>query len=184
MSLKKVLELLPELSKKDLEHVKNRVAFLSGSGSTPSPEDDWLLEGLALELKRRGLGSGNLVKVLRLQLPKNYAETSIEMQGFLRRGCPQKEFTRAEKLALGALAGYVLAEYLLAAKVPVGPRTLVTNVGKIPQALEKSFPGYWSSRLLHFIWNKGINADQGRDTAGEGRLQGTAAFPPPQQRAD
>ena len=152
MSLSVVLKHLPNLKPVELEQIKQRVNFLLGTANGSPTKDsaqDWLLEGLTAELRRRGLWAGSKSIPVRL-FPVEYAAKSEVVRRHLLKGFAKPLRHPAERMALGGLAGGVLAEYLFKAKVPLGPKTLLANVDKIPQALEAAFPWYWANGLLGF----------------------------------
>jgi len=149
-SLQEVLRRLPQLSSAELDKVAGRLAALRGTGAVTKVEDnDWLLEGLTQELRRRGLWMRDY-PVLKKLIPSNYVAASPAVRDHLLLGWGKKPIRTIEKLALAALAGGVLADYLTKIKLPVTPRTVLVNVDKVPVALEESFPGYWASGLLSY----------------------------------
>lgn len=143
-SLQTVFKLLPALSAKELVEVRQRLDLLAPKKPSTGV-DDWLLLGLTKELQKRGLLSGCYYGPI---MPKDYAVKADEARTFLLKGYVNDKPATVERLALGQLAGFVLAEYLPKLKIPLGPKTLLINIDKIPVALEESFPGYWASRAL------------------------------------
>ena len=146
-----VLKNLPKLGRPDLEKVRQRVVFLLGVAASKghSPEQDWLLDGITNELRRRGLWARTSTIPAKL-LPDGYAEKSAVVREHLLKGLAKPNPKPVERMALGGLAAAALADYLTKVQVPVGPKTLLNNVEKIPLALEESFPGYWAQKLLGF----------------------------------
>ena len=146
-----VLKYLPKLGRPDLEKVRQRVIFLLGVAAPKgnSPDQDWMLDGITSELRRRGLWARTSTIPAKM-LPEGYAEKSAVVRAHLLKGWAKPNSRPVERMALGGLAAVALADYLTKVKVPVGPKTLLNNVEKVPLALEESFPGYWAQKLLGF----------------------------------
>lgn len=147
MTVQELLRRLPELSKADLEKVRHRVQVLAGSaGASPAlKEDDWLLQGMGNELRRRGLIAGKIWAGL---LPKNWDEKSSSVREFLLKGVGSKRLNHTEKLALAQMATSRLIAHFEPWADRITPNLIINNIQRVPQALEESFPGYWASRML------------------------------------
>ena len=146
--LKQILARLPKLTLPELAQVKSRLSFLSGAEVKPK-QQDWLLEGFTRELRRRGLwaSSGALpVKAF----PTDWTAKTEIVRTHLLKGYNGNKPRAVELVALGTLAGQVLADYLVKVQVPLSPKTLLGAVEKVPLALEYAFPGYWTAGLLGF----------------------------------
>jgi len=151
--LAQLLAHLPQLNHRELTQIRDRANFLLGlageASAAPQRSDhDWLLEGLTHELRRQGLWLKNypLPKAL---IPAGYAAQSGLLCQHLLLGASKAKLTTFNELrSLGALGASVLISYLKKIRVPVGPKTVLINIDKIPVALEESFPGYWESGLL------------------------------------
>ena len=148
-----VLKHLPKLGRPDLEKVRQRAVFLLGVAAPTTkgapPEQDWLLDGIISELRRRGLWARTSVIPVKM-LPEGYANKSAVVRLHLSKGLTKPNLRPVERMALGRLAAAALADYLTKVQVPVGPKTLLNNIDKVPLALEESFPGYWAQKLLGF----------------------------------
>ena len=148
-----VLKHLPKLGRPDLEKVRQRTVFLLGVAAPTTkgnhPEQDWLLEGFTNELRRRGLWA-RIYTIPAKLLPDGFAEKSTRIRDHLLKGLTKPNPRPVERMALGSLAAAALADYLTKVQVPVGPKTLLNNIEKVPLALEESFPGYWAQKLLGF----------------------------------
>lgn len=146
-----ILKHLPNLKAKELAQVKDRINFLLGiSGEIPKPiyvGNDWLLEGLTVELRRRGLWLKSYPLPAPL-LPQDYPAKGEAVRQHLIKGIGQAKLVNGDTRALGVLGASVLMAYLTKIKVPVGPKTVLNNLDKIPLALEESFPGYWAGGML------------------------------------
>jgi hypothetical protein len=145
-----LLKALPQLKPAELVQVQQRVSFLLRTTTkTKSVSQDWLLEGLTGELRRRGLWAGTGQLPVKL-LPVDYAEKAEAVRQHLLQGYAKPNPRTVECMALGGLAGGMLVDYLIKLHVPVSPKTLLANVEKVPVALEEAFPGYWAQKLLGF----------------------------------
>lgn len=150
--LASVLAHLPQLNPKELVQIRGRVNFLLGmttdAKASPQRSDhDWLLEGLTQELRRQGLWLKNypLPKAI---FSKDYALMAAPVRDHLLKGVGRAKLETAQLRSLGVLGTSALTHYLKKIRVPVGPKTVLINIDKIPVALEESFPGYWESGLL------------------------------------
>lgn len=151
-SLPEVLKHLPKLSGKELEEVRLKVGALlalSGTSTGPTLSQDWLLDGITAELRRRGLWL-RAYPIPHKLLPPEYQAKSEGVRAHLLRGLGATVIRPVQRMSLGGLAASVLADYLVKRKVAVGPKTLLGNVEKVPGALEEAFPGYWEQGLLGF----------------------------------
>lgn len=152
MTVQELLRRLPELSKSDLEKVKHRVQLLSGGSAnfaqSRENQEDWLLVGFGRELRRRGLLAG---KVWNNLVPKSWNEKSSSVREFLIKGASHR-LTTPERISLAQVSADSLAEYLTRASITVSPKTLFSNVDKVPVALDCSFPGYWGAKKLDFCF--------------------------------
>ena len=145
-----VLKHIPKLSLPELKAVQLRLSFLLGTcPSKAAPTDDWLLEGILAELRKRGLWARKVT------FPKNILPTYYEAKAAIVRdhlllGVAKPNLRPPERMSLGTLAAMALADYLMKVQVPVSPKTMLNNIEKIPLALEESYPGYWDQKLLGF----------------------------------
>ena len=146
--LKQILARLPKLTLPELTQVKSRLSFLTGTEAKPK-QQDWLLEGFARELLRRGLWASSGALPARV-FPADWAAKAEVVRTHLLKGYNGNKPRAVELVALGALAGQVLSDYLVRAQVPLSPKTLLGAVEKVPLALEYAFPGYWAAGLLGF----------------------------------
>lgn len=151
-SLQEILRQLPSLTKKELEEIRLKAGALLSLSSEAPPSaltEDWLLDGITLELRRRGLWL-RTYPIPKKLLPDGYSAKASAVRSHLLKGVGTTVVNPAQRMSLGELAGSALADFLLRRKVPVGPKTLLGNVEKVPGALEEAFPGYWEQGLLGF----------------------------------
>ncbi len=155
-----ILARLPSLSQSDAELVgKALKARGSISASGKADGSDWLLEGLGAYCERQGLfarGKG-VFGLSRRKAYKQYLQKrgevvvfllSLELQAKSKgRHRPQLAFLCAETLA-------VLVESRFSAEVMSGvgiPTLLLSQIDKVPEALDNAFPGYAANGLFGFV---------------------------------
>lgn len=150
-NLLEVLNRLPKLAPEECAQVRQRLAFLAPETTVPLPTDkeDWLLEGLTQELRRRGLWM-RAYPIPKKLLPEGFAEKSQAARAYLEKGAPGMK-RREERVALAGMAAQVLVDYMVELKVPVSPKTLLNFAAQVPSAMERAFPGYWTNGLLGFL---------------------------------
>ena len=167
--LASVLQTLPSLPSKELEAIKQKVqALLSlrgGCDTTEEPDDsydlaappfDYIFDGICYELRRRGLIKQNGF-IPKTRWPKNFSKSSKEMREFLETQFSEP-LSPAQLTLLGRLSAEALASYLEHV-VPISPTTLMSNLDKIPTALEQMLPGYLRAGLLFMIFERSDRYD-------------------------
>lgn len=152
--LETILGLLPRLSAKDREQVRQRLIALATLDLGPKARDhdptDWLLDGIVAELTARGLETsippkGAWPKLLQW---KQYCAARPGLESWAVKRAPT--FTRTDWAVFGLTAARVLATHLTAF-TEVNIRTMLAHANELPEALQRAFPGYAESRLLGFI---------------------------------
>jgi hypothetical protein len=152
--LQEVLRRLPGLSRDELKQVELRLQVLGqfhkhDAATNQNPTEDWLLDGIFVELERRGICGRAPDSRVRDLAPGYYAESKSVRAELLRSfgGSPTSRIKRA----YGAACARALIEYLSAGPGPLNLSRLLMNIGKVPEALDASFPDYRASGLLHLI---------------------------------
>lgn len=159
MSLQTVLQELRMLAPPDVERVKLEAsALLSLSPckrvdvtSPKAPPISPILDGITHELKRRGLVASGFSDRTINRLYPGAIEAAAELQAHLYHRLDLKP---AEWAALGRAMARALADWLEPAEAGVSARRMFQNIDKMLTALEHAFPGYLSSGLLPFLWDK------------------------------
>ncbi len=165
-----VFKLLPALTPSELEGVRARLLVLGGLGrgseekrapGLPRGGEDYLLEGVVFELRRRGLLASK-ARVPRRMIPGSFNQISQGMQKHLE-GFINKRLNTVEKTALGQLAARALADYLEKHSYyktkegqwvlrPLSISGMLSGVAKIPAALDEAFPSYLVAGKLPICW--------------------------------
>ena len=157
--LSKILFLLPRLTPEELDHLRKQVSGrlkLTGSpipsGLPQRPELDWLLEGFYHVLRARGLlaAKGRLPMGALGNLAPKYAEESEAVRELLlSRIKPQ--LNAVQCLKLGQVCGAAMADFVGGWAAPLGPKLLLRNVSRVPEAIEGAYPGYLRAGMLRLL---------------------------------
>lgn len=117
--------------------------------SSPSDSQDYLLEGMRFELKRRGLTSW------RMPPQGSFQAASVAVRKQLEKQLGGSQLTASEKISIGRMAGLALATLLEQWRVPVTAHSMFKHVNKTLDALDAAFPGYLKADVLSgFIWHR------------------------------
>ena len=153
-----VLSALPRLNKGELEEVKRRTTALLQMGRRTDPQpiedEDWLLLGILSELRHRGLDNRPTVRLKKASSYAGFSAQSERVRQLLLDAAPG--LTAVQRRALGEIAARALADYLT--WTDLNRDTLMRFVGRVPEALDKAYPGYTSSGLLPLIIGGTIRA--------------------------
>jgi hypothetical protein len=148
MTLKDILSALPQLRDDELRQITLRIeVLLSGTrASAPLPRT-WLFEALVVELTKRNL----FVPKSRLGYEKvirAYERREPDVLAHFEKLVPR--MTRVEALQFGTMVVQALIvdveEF-----APVTFKSLVYNIKRAPDAVERAFPGYSYSNLIHLV---------------------------------
>lgn len=170
-----ILSLLPKLSPEELKVVKTSIqaveGLLLGTSSTRIVQselsEDWLLQGLLSYMQTRGslsskgkafymMKSGSSYRAYIDRKPVFY-EWAARVEKGLRT-------TTRHRTQLAYVCAMALGNYLDDLNIYSVP-TMLKNVDKIPEAMEKAFPGYMVGNLLPFV----IGIGKGNDNVGSTR---------------
>lgn len=147
-SYAEVLLSLGRLNRKQLEEVRRRAAFFLQHKTEPDSveDEDWLLTGILTELRRRGLDSRSF-RIKRASSYASFQTQSENVRELLLTAAPG--LTAVQRRALGEVAAYELASYL--SWTDVSRETMLTYVARIPEAIDRAYPGYMASQLLGLV---------------------------------
>lgn len=152
--LRQLPALTPEQLRKIVTGAQAAAAFKGTSISSPSSDeresDDYLLEGVAHELRNRGLLSQRS-RIPRERIPPGYVTASAEIRRTLEERLP-KALSGAERAALGRLAGMCLASYVergfCGKNTPISVSVMLQNINKVLAAIDLAFPNYLQNGWL------------------------------------
>lgn len=157
--LKKIVGQLPQMSRADRMRLRVALDFVDGGKTKQRAEsvarstDDWILPGIGRELRRRGLVTGKLSSEQISRAAPNYrADAALFCSRYQKRFQRERPGLRhAELVGLGIVFARALADYLpgvLPPNVGLGLRTMLSNVSKLPDAIEASFPDYLQCGMI------------------------------------
>jgi hypothetical protein len=158
-TLKQVKELLRQLDGSELDDLLKYIKALRQFGSSKTPpareEEDWLLRGITQVLRKRGLVNSTWwpTKEVRKRAAPHWDENAEQVRRTLLEALPKLD--RAQLNTLGTKAAEALAVWLDLRRVQLGPRSMLSNVGNIPEAVDASYPGYMEAGLLKMVLNVG-----------------------------
>jgi hypothetical protein len=160
--LTNILHTLPNLSPQDLQQLITKAKaclILNGQPTVPSEaplplpkysNQDYLLEGIHSELRRRGL-LGKNARLPERAFPSGYVQASYTVRQHLEE---QMNLKGVDRTALGQLAGRCLADWLELRNIQVRPKLMLLNISNVPVAIDYSYPGYLEAGLLPLCWRK------------------------------
>ena len=154
----KVIELLSKLSSEELEkvrlHIIARPDYIGRSKrknvNLQEVNDDYLLSGILHEMEVRGMQD---------LIPSNfYIKNKSSFNSYWEGSKSVREhlelklinMNTSERLILGRICSRSLAKEVIQF-APIGLDSMLNNVRKIPEALDKSFPGYIEAGLIGFL---------------------------------
>jgi hypothetical protein len=144
MNVTEIIAALGRLTANDRAKVQ---AALNTLGIKHEPVvDDWLLEGIEWELKRRKL-LGQRGTLKHHPLYANYRKKAGAVREVLLQSMPNA--TRQERHNLGALAGSAYCKGL--EDYGLYPKTLLSGIDRLPAIFDNAFPGYLHNGGVRFL---------------------------------
>jgi hypothetical protein len=151
-----IINLLDKLSNQELEQLRKRCSALSGLSAKRKNVDlremneDWILSGILHELEIRGMKE---------MIPSNfyirnkssfnsYWEGSLSCRQLFEKHIDARN--TAKRIALGRICAKVLARKV-EEFAPIVLDSMLNNVRMIPEAFDKSFPGYLQAGFIRFM---------------------------------
>lgn len=158
---RQILTSIPKLQFRDIPKIKqalNALEALGGSGIQEGESPDWLLLGIALYLTKRGTLSGKnaIYQLQKRRAYKQYREKLPAVMGYLSRIEVHIGSSTRARPQLAFLAARALADLMTDWKV-FGVTTMLSQIDKIPEALERAYPGYIAAGLFGFVLNRERN---------------------------
>lgn len=148
--LNELTKSLTSASPAQLKEIRAKINGLLelGASSPAVKTDDWLWDGLVEELSSRGLlHAGAVGSLQRTKAFRTYTAKAGAVRVFLLRAAPGLPQKQPVLQALGRRVAYCLAE-AVSVWAPLSPSFLLTNIDKVPEAVDQCFPGYAAAGLL------------------------------------
>lgn len=149
MDYKQIIASLGALSRSELKQLRQRVGFYlqHPASSVPAPveDEDWLLRGIFAELQRRGVEGERAFRIRRSASYASFEAQSIRVRALLLQAAPG--LSAVERRALGEVAAGALARRLEGWR-DVNRENMLMNVSRVPEAVERCYPGYLGAGLL------------------------------------
>ena len=153
--LHKVIEVLPNLSNHDLKELKVRIGFLLKHSAespferaeTPSSEELMMLDAISSVLRSQGeeLNSAAwLKKSSRYAAFKNNLPPVFEFLSHVK-------LSNAEMRAILEIGVKLVIENMHFIGAPVTGRSIMNHIRSMPAAINRMFPGYARSGMLHML---------------------------------
>jgi len=156
-----ITTMVRDLTKKQMTNVWRQLADHIGT-ATVGQEDDWILLGIQSVLQERGLGHMIPPRFVinNNKSFKGYRTQADRVVQVLEQAVP--DMTLVENRSLGAIAARCLADYISTWPIraidgtvigyhEVALDSMLHNVGQIPKAIDRAFPGYLASGTLGFL---------------------------------
>lgn len=154
-----VIALLPKLTGAELGEVRMAVKMLGALDGGPAPaapsvSDDWLLSGIATYLVRRGLvPEHNAMQALkRREAYRNYLHKLTPLTGFFVKLELDNKLGRRHRITIAFLSARALGD-MLTARSYFSVGAMLTQIDKIPEALDLAYPGYVANGMFGFVLN-------------------------------
>lgn len=152
-----VIAALPKLSAADRAEVQTAIKMLGALDGGPEPAapsvgDDWLLSGIATYLVRRGLlpESKALFELKRRNSYQQYLQKLPSLVLFLTRLEQENRLTKRHRITVAFLCARSLGS-MLERRNYFSVSAMLSQIDKIPEALDEAFPGYIASGMFGFI---------------------------------
>ena len=168
--LKQIIGKLPKLTKVERQNLRQALDFFDGgktkAATSAAPQvnvQDWLTPGIIAELRRRGLEYSGLSEKRINGMAPDYLAESTAVMVYLRRKMLKSKaqastarLDHAELLGLGRVIAQVLADYLQNVR-SINLKYMLTNISKVPDAIEASFPGYLGAGMLYMLVRSNVS---------------------------
>lgn len=149
-----ILKQIPNLTPLQMDEVQKRITALRNvlgipqEVSEPERQDDWILQGYADELSARGLGKTVPNQPHRLKSYQTYKAHASRVEALILEAIGT--LTVVERRVLGQIIARALAK-MISEWAAVSFDLMMRQTGRIPQALEQSFPGYLDAGMLKWL---------------------------------
>lgn len=152
MGRDQIISLLPKLSAHDRQQVMAALKLLGTKDDAGAmvlgAQTDWLLEGICVLLRERGLGKVTQASLRsRSTAIKPYNNKLGQVLAFLAEVEETNGLGKRERPALALTCARTLADWL-AARNMLSDTTMLSMVDHIPEALDAAYPGYVKGGLF------------------------------------
>lgn len=154
-----IMDLLPQLSPMDRAEIRGALSGISKEvGQAEMHPDlltDWVLLGIINYLTGRGELTSQFAayELQRRKAFSSYQRKLPEVRSYLERLERQAITKTRHRPKLALLAARALAE-LLEARNIFSVNAMLSQIDKVPEAIERAYPGYASAGLFSFIINQ------------------------------
>lgn len=152
-----VIALLPKLTAADLAEVSAAIKMLGALDGGPAPaspsvSDDWVLSGIATYLVRRGLvpERSAMHDLKRRDAYKQYLQKLPSLMGFLTKLEQDNALRSRHRITLAFLCARSLGD-MLAQRQYFSVGAMLSQVDKVPEALDQAYPGYVAAGLFGHV---------------------------------
>lgn len=142
-----VLVLLPKLTQGELGTVRAAVEHLLTGGIVDSDDDTKPLYDMASAAVGRGyLSFYQFQKMAPYRVWKRDAKAVVQ---FIEKTFPESQ--KVTKMAITSFLVAALVDDMREIGIPITLGTITNHISRLPEMLEKCFPGYVASGLTHLI---------------------------------
>lgn len=150
-----IVALIPKLSEADVKEVVAVLRLAHVLNEAPGAtglDSDWLINGIISYLTKRGFLSpgGSLYALKHRDAYKTYLSKLPAVMAYLSKIEQQTNYSTRIRPKLAYLCASSLAD-LLTHRNYFSVSAMLSQIDKIPEAMEEAFPGYYRSGLYHYV---------------------------------
>lgn len=176
-----IIKMLPKLSSADRQIVATALKALESFDGFAGENDlisDWLMSGLVSVLVREGVlsGKGSYFDMKRRKAYKTYLSKLPETTSFLTRLMEKQDLNTRQRPQMGFLCAKALAVHLRELGI-FTVSTMMSQIDRIPEALNQAYPGYAAAGLFHFVIQNISSQYVDRDGGDHGKTVAASRLP-------
>jgi hypothetical protein len=156
MAIKEIIAQLPTLSKEELQTVKSLAEHLIGNGTTLSEEDTIDSElylfytQISHRMEEKGISTLPWPVLIRRPIFREFKKKFGTTKTYTLRYLGN--LSRLQRQRLYNIYASIIVDWIdHQPKIPLRTTTVIRAVDYVPSLMNKSFPGYVESGLLHLI---------------------------------
>jgi len=145
--------LIPKLNAEELEQARKLIAVSGGLSVDKAEVDasDWLLSGMVTFLIKEGhLDKGGHFAVVKKKAYKTYLKKLPPVMEYFTQLEKQAKTVTRHRPKLAFIAGRALAS-LLEGRGVFSVSAMLSQIDKMPEAVEAAFPSYGTAGLFRFV---------------------------------